>query len=150
MAINPPRSLPERRHDVLTRLKDDVDLWVSTADAGGVPYLVPLSFLWIDETFLIATPPTAPTARNLTAGGNVRLALGATRDVVLVEGVARPLTTAELGTMGDAYAAHTGWDPRAEGTDYQYFRIEPRRIQAWREVNELKGRDIMRDGVWLD
>ena len=30
-----------------------------------------------------------------------------------------------------------------------YFRITPRRIQAWREENELAGRDLMRDGCWL-
>jgi hypothetical protein len=26
---------------------------------------------------------------------------------------------------------------------------DPRRIQAWREVNELPGRELMRDGHWL-
>ena len=25
----------------------------------------------------------------------------------------------------------------------------PRRIQAWREVNEQPGRELMRDGRWL-
>jgi NADPH-dependent FMN reductase len=28
-------------------------------------------------------------------------------------------------------------------------RLRPRRIQAWREENELAGRDLMRDGRWL-
>jgi hypothetical protein len=28
-------------------------------------------------------------------------------------------------------------------------RISPRRIQAWREVNELPDRELMRDGRWL-
>ncbi|MFD4829878.1 pyridoxamine 5'-phosphate oxidase family protein [Streptomyces uncialis] len=150
MALAPPRSLHERRHDALKRLESDIDLWVSTAGQDGVPYLVPLSFLWTDGIFLVATPPTSPTARNLTASGRVRLSLGPTRDVVLVEGTARPLTTDELGTRGDAYAERTGWDPRTDRTAYQFFQIEPQRIQAWREVNELKGRDLMRDGVWLD
>jgi hypothetical protein len=30
-----------------------------------------------------------------------------------------------------------------------YFRIVPYRVQAWREVNELRGRTLMRDGQWL-
>jgi hypothetical protein len=29
------------------------------------------------------------------------------------------------------------------------FRVVPSRIQAWREENELSGRDVMRDGQWL-
>ena len=27
--------------------------------------------------------------------------------------------------------------------------ISPRRIQAWREANELPDRELMRDGQWL-
>ncbi len=32
---------------------------------------------------------------------------------------------------------------------YAYFRIVPGQVQAWREVNELAGRTLMRDGGWL-
>ena len=39
--------------------------------------------------------------------------------------------------------------PRAEAAAYRWFRIFPRRIQAWREVNELPDRELMRDGRWL-
>jgi hypothetical protein len=31
----------------------------------------------------------------------------------------------------------------------RWFRISPRRIQAWREVNEMPDRELMRDGRWL-
>jgi hypothetical protein len=34
-------------------------------------------------------------------------------------------------------------------TPYRWFRISPRRIQAWREVNGLADRELMRDGRWL-
>jgi hypothetical protein len=40
----------------------------------------------------------------------------------------------------------TGFGPRALVTRYRWFRTSRRRIQAWREVNELPGRDLMRDG----
>ena len=43
----------------------------------------------------------------------------------------------------------SGFDPRALATPYRWFRISPRRIQAWREVNELTDRELMRDGRWL-
>jgi hypothetical protein len=43
----------------------------------------------------------------------------------------------------------TGFGPRVLATPYRWFRISPRRIQAWREVNELPGRELMRDGRWL-
>jgi len=33
---------------------------------------------------------------------------------------------------GDRFVAQTGFDPRALATPYRWFRISPRRIQAWR------------------
>ena len=47
---------------------------------------------------------------------------------------------------GDRFAARAGFDPRALATPYRWFRISPRRIQAWREVNELPHCELMRDG----
>ena len=50
---------------------------------------------------------------------------------------------------GDRLAGRTGFDPRALATPYRWFRIFPRRIQAWREVDELPDRELMRGGRWL-
>ncbi|MEQ4721568.1 pyridoxamine 5'-phosphate oxidase family protein [Nonomuraea sp. B19D2] len=144
-----PRTPDQRKQDTLDRLEHDVDLWVATAGEGGVPYLVPLSFLWDGATLLIATATASPTARNLLATGRVRLGVGLVRDVVLIEGTAEATPAADiLAEVGDAFAAKAGFDPREEPDPYHYFRITPLRLQAWREANELKGRDLIRDGKW--
>jgi len=143
----PARSPSQRLADARRRLDQDTDAWVATADPHtGAPYLVPLSFLWDGATLLIATPERSPTGRNLLATGLARLGIGPTRDLVLVEGVAQ--ATAVAAGTADAFAAKTGFDPR-QLTGYRYFRIRPQRVQAWREANELAGRDLMRDGRWL-
>ncbi|MFH8369499.1 pyridoxamine 5'-phosphate oxidase family protein [Streptomyces sp. NPDC018031] len=150
MAGAPPRGLEERLRDTRTRLESDVDLWVATSGASDGAHLVPLSFLWDGTAILISTPRASITGRNLLADGRVRLSLGPTRDVVIVDGTAEPVDIADLGPeTGDAFAARTGFDPRELDGRYQYFSIRPRRIQAWREANELRGRDLMRDGRWL-
>lgn len=147
----PPRTAQQRKRDTLRRLEEDVDAWVATAnEETGAPYLIPLSFLWDGSSLLVATPSSSPTGRNLQTGGKVRIGIGPTRDVVLIEGTVQTLTAAELPTgAGDAFAAKTGFDPRLEQVTYLFFRIHPHRIQAWRESNELKGRDLMLDGAWL-
>jgi len=145
-----PRSRAERRRDTEHRFAHDVDAWVASASADGAPYLVPLSFDWDGEALVVATPVDSPTGRNLAATRAVRLGLGQTRDVIMIEGEVEVL---EIGALpqerGDLFAARTGFDPRALATPYRWFRIRPRRIQAWREVDELSGRDLMRDGRWL-
>ena len=144
-----PRSRDRRRRDTEHRLAHDVDLWVASASADGTPYLVPLSFDWDGESLLVATPTKSPTGRNLAATRTVRLGLGPTRDVVMIDGAVEVLEIDELPKeRGDRFATHTEFDPRTPATPYRWFRISPRRIQAWREVNELDDRELMRDGRW--
>ena len=145
-----PRSRAERRRDTEDRLTHDVDVWVASASADGTPYLVPLSFDWDGEALLVATPTNSPTGRNLAATGAARLALGHTRDVSMIDGEVEVIAIDALPReAGDRFAARTGFDPRAESSPYRWFRITPRRIQAWREVDELPGRELMRNGEWL-
>jgi hypothetical protein len=144
------RSRAQRRRDTEQRLAHDVDLWVASASVDGAPYLVPLSFDWDGEALLVSTPADSPTGRNLVAGRKVRIALGHTRDVSMIEGDVEVLEIDALPREhGDRFAARSGFDPRELATRYRWFRILPRRIQAWREVNELPDRDLMRDGSWL-
>jgi hypothetical protein len=111
---------------------------------------VPLSFDWDGEALLVATPTDSPTGRNLAATRAVRLGLGHTRDVSMIEGEVEVLGIDALPQQrGDRFVAYTGFDPRALATPYRWVRISPRRIQAWREVNELSDRKLMRDGRWL-
>jgi hypothetical protein len=145
-----PRPRAQRRRDTEHRLTHDVDVWVASASADGAPYLVPLSFDWDGEALLLATPADSTTSRNLATTRSVRLALGHTRDVSMIEGEVEVLDTDALPqALGDRFAARTGFDPRSLATPYPWFRISPRRIQAWREDNELTGRELMRDGHWL-
>ena len=147
--IEPPRSLEQRTADVLARLRGDVDLWVASADADGDAYLVPLSFVWDGAAVIFATPRSSRTARNLVRAGSARVALGLTRDVVMLDGVVEAIAIGTDPALEEAHAAATGFDPRAEPEEYVYLRITPREIQAWREANELSGRKVMRAGRWL-
>jgi hypothetical protein len=123
---------------------------VASASADGAPYLVPLSFDWDGEALLMATPKDSPTGRNLAASRAVRLALGHTRDVSVIDGEVEVLEIDALAQeLSNGFVARTGFDPRAEAAPYRWFRIFPRRIQAWREANELPDRELMRHGRWL-
>lgn len=146
----PARSRSQRKSDTLERLRTDVDLWVASASDDAVAYLVPLSYLWDGSALTFATPRDSRTAVNLIRAGWARVALGPTRDVVIIEG---PVEAIPIGTdpeLEDAHALTTGFDPRELTEEYVYLRITPREVQAWRESNELSGRRLMRDGMWIE
>ena len=144
-----PRSRSQRTADTLERLRGDVDLWVASASESGEAYLVPLSYHWDGSTLTIATPSASPTARNLLRAGRARVAIGQTRDVVIVEGTVEALPIGVNPELEDSHARSAGFDPRTLSDEYVYLRITPQEIQAWRESNELAGRVLMRDGAWL-
>jgi Pyridoxamine 5'-phosphate oxidase len=144
--MDAPRSAQQRKSDTLARLTSEVDAWIATADEAGNGYLLPLSFLWDGTGVIVSTPPSSVTGRNLSRAGRVRVGLGQLRDVTMIDGTAEPV---QDDRTKDAFAAKHGWDPRNDSGEYAWFRIVPDRIQAWREVNELSGRALMRDGDWL-
>ena len=78
------------------------------------------------------------------------MGIGAVRDVVLIHGTAAVVSMADVDQAeADLFAERSGFDPRDLSSPYAYLRVTPRRIQAWREENELAEREIMRDGRWL-
>lgn len=126
-----------------------VDVWVATASPSGAPHLVPVSLAWVDERVVIAVEGRSVTAHNLAATGAARLALGPPRDVVMIDAtLERAVDVAAGDPLGAAYAAQADWDPR-QSDGYEFLVLRPVRLQAWREANEMVGRTLMRDGVWL-
>ena len=150
MTLDAARSREQRRRDTVEKLGNDVDLWVASADETGNAHLVPLSFYWDGSTITIATPRASRTARNLVRAGWARVALGPTRDVVIVEGPVEAIPIGTDAALEEAHADAAGFDPRTLADEYVYLRITPDSIQAWREANELEGRHLMRRGTWLD
>ncbi|HSV40182.1 MAG TPA: pyridoxamine 5'-phosphate oxidase family protein [Nocardioidaceae bacterium] len=144
------RDLETRKTDSLAMLQtENIDVWVATASAEGAPYLVPVSLAWVDECLVIAIAASSVTARNLSESGEARLGVGPTRDVVMIHAtVEKSLDVAADDELWTAYTAQADWDPRREA-GYQFFVLRPSRVQAWREVNEMARRTLMRDGTWL-
>lgn len=145
-----PRDLPTRKADTLAVLATPaIDVWVATASSAGDPHLVPLSLAWVDERVVVAVEPSSVTARNLATSGTARLAVGPTRDVVMIDaGLDRVVDVRDDAALGEAYAAQADWDPRASD-GYAFLVLRPVRVQAWREADEIPGRTLMRDGTWL-
>ena len=144
-----PRPREQRKQDALTRLRDDLDLWVASAGEDGDAYLIPLSFHWDGETITVATPHSSPTAKNLARAGSCRIGAGTTRDVVMIDGTVEVIPMGSDPALEDAHAKGADFDPRGLTPEYVYLRVTPTRIQAWREANEIPGRDLMRQGEWL-
>ena len=146
----PPRDRATRKDHALEMLgRPDIDGWVATTSASAQPHLVPLSLAWVGQRVVIAVPASSKTARNIDNRTTVRIGVGTTRDVVMIDAVMESQRGAELDSaLRSSYTAQAGWDPGRE-SGYVFLVLRPTRVQAWRERNEMRGRDLMVDGRWL-
>jgi hypothetical protein len=146
----PARTAAQRKTDLLDLLAREEDAWVASAGATGEAYLIPLSYHWDGSRLVFATLERSKTARNLRRAGHARVSLPSTRDVVILEGPVAFIPIDFDTALADAFAARLKWDPRREPQPYVYFTLTPDRLQTWRDVEELTGRDVMVDGTWQD
>lgn len=143
----PARSTEQRRIDVLRRLGHDRHLWIASA-AGGPAHLIPLAFVWYGDEILMATKAGSRTARNLCEVGQARVAVGDSRDVVLIDGPVELTAPGQLDAGQTAAFGTLPIDPTVV-PGMVCIRLRPRRIQAWRGPHEIDDRLVMRAGRWL-
>jgi hypothetical protein len=144
------RATEQRKRDAIAKLEGDMDVWVATAAEHQNAHLVPLSLCWHNEEVVVATEARSRTAQNAERSGQARLALGPSRDVVIIDAVASVVDAVDADPLiKKAFRDRTGWDPGGGGGDWVYIRLRPRTVQVWREVDEITGRTVMRDGTWI-
>jgi hypothetical protein len=146
------RSTEERKADALAKLTAvNANVWVGSALPSGAVHLVPVSHTWNGTEVVVATGPGSPTVANITANPKVRLVLGETRDVVMIDAVlvsgVPALMPRRHRPMG--LSPSPGWDPPTDDGDYVYLVPGPERIEVWREAEDLAGRTVMRSGSWM-
>jgi catechol 2,3-dioxygenase-like lactoylglutathione lyase family enzyme len=145
-----PRPAQQRKADTLAKFAErHNDIWV--ASAPGAVHLVPLSFAWTGSRIIIVTEEASPTVQNITASMRARLALGPTRDVVVIDAeIDRTMPYEEApNDLVASYRAQADWDPAQAIGNFVMVLLRPVRIQAWRGANEILGRTLTRHGQWL-
>jgi general stress protein 26 len=145
-----PRTSEQRKRDTVDLLEArGADLWLASASRAGKVHLVPLSFAWDGTHLLVAIAASSVTAKNVAETNRVRIGLGRTRDVVMIDAtVESSFPAADADAVADRYAEQAGWDPRVDA-DFVFLKLRPSRVQAWRESDEIDGRTLMRNNNWL-
>jgi hypothetical protein len=144
------RTTEQRTRDVLALFDNEIDAWVASASADGDAHLIPLSYHWTGSEFLVAVPENSVTARNLLRAGKVRIAIGPTRDVAIVEGDVVVTSPPDDDPLWEIHASGSGFDARDTDVQYALLIITPKKVQTWRNSDELEGRHVMRNGEWIE
>src|SRR4051812_47309883 len=121
---------------IADQLAHEEVIWLTTVDAKGVPYPVPVWFLWDGQTVLIYSRPNKPKLRHIEGTPHVALHFNsdpAATKVGVILGTAQIEASAPPATDVPAYvakyrapAAQLGWTPEQFAADYPVaLRITP-------------------------
>jgi general stress protein 26 len=142
--------LAERREAAIERLRAGGNFWLATASDGRGAHLIPASYWWDGSRLTTATFEDSRTLKNVRAQPRVRVSVGSTADVLMIDATAVVVAVADVDTAAaEGYARASGNDPRSV-SGFVYVRLTPERMQVWRGAAEFAGRTVMRGGVWLD
>lgn len=134
----------------MAKLEAGGDAWLATSGRAG-PHLVPLSLAWdsANGDLIFCIEQGTLTSRNIAIEPVVRVGIGPTRDVLMIDGTAQV-----AGLVNDDiplalfFYEKAGWDPRLNGDNLIFIRVTPSRMQAWRGVDEASNRTVMINGAW--
>ena len=143
------RTLSERRDAALERLRAGGNLWLATASGRRGPHLIPVSFWWDGTRLTTATLENSRTLSNVQAQPRVRVSIGSTSDVLMIDAVAAVIAAADLeDSVVEGYERASGVPRSTPG--FVYLQLAPKRMQVWKGPAEFSGRTVMRAGAWLD
>jgi len=143
------RSVDERKRDVIAVLEAQSHMWLTTAHEGR-PHAIGVSAWWDGADLVVTTIGTSRTAVNLREARTATLVAGAPDDaVVIVADLIESMPAAGAEQVARGFSGAMGWDPREVGEGWDFFRLRPSRIQAFRGYEEIEGREVMRRGRWL-
>lgn len=143
-----PRGLDQRRDAALERLAASHQFWLATGGGRHGVHLIPVAYVWDGTTLTTATFERSRTAANIRADERVRVAVGDTADVVMIDATASVVPVAEIDQESADGYAEVSADPRT-APGFIYIRIIPQRVQVWKGLHEFPGRTVMADGEWL-
>jgi PPOX class probable F420-dependent enzyme len=112
----------------LERLLSEKNIWLATTRPDGRPHLVPIWFVWVDESFFVCTESQSVKARNLRANPRASVALENGAQPIVAECQARLIEQPYPAAVIAAFLAKFEWDIT---TDQQYNILIALHPQRW-------------------
>jgi hypothetical protein len=150
MTSTPLRDVATRKKDVLETLAKNGRFWLGTADPTGKPHVIAVSAWWESEEFVVATLGSSRTARNIEMNPRVTMATGAFNDAIVIHAqMIESRAVEDSPDLAKGFKAVMGWEPGEVGPGWIFLRLRPTKIQAFRDYEEIEGRDVMLRSRWL-
>jgi len=112
------------------RLTAGRNYWIATTRPNGRPHARPVWAIWFEDVLYFSTGSLASV--NLASNPEITVHLEFDNDVVIVEGVAGPVSDLSLvRRMVDVYNQKYHWDVDPENLPGPFYAVRPRVAFGW-------------------
>jgi hypothetical protein len=120
------------------RLETARNYWIATTRSTGRPHARPVWGIWLEDTFYFSTGSLA--AQNLAANPAITLHLESGSEVVIIEGMAEPVTDEALvERIVHQYNAKYNWDLDLYNLPDPFLAVRPEIAFGW--IADASGQD---------
>ena len=113
------------------RLQEDKNIWLATVRADGKPHLVPIWFVYIDNSIFICIEPDSVKVRNLLKSAQVSLVLEDGSHPLICEGSAKFMHGGIPSHINEHFKQKYDWDISKETRYTQLIEIIPDKWLFW-------------------
>lgn len=113
--------------NVNKRLQMERNLWLATVRPNNTPHLVPIWFVWLNETVYLCTPLSSVKARNIENNSSVVFALEDGDNPLVINALAKILPDAPAQVV-EAFQAKFDWDIREDAVHNAIIELVPTRV----------------------
>lgn len=114
-----------------SRLLSDRNIWLATTRPSGMPHLVPIWFVWLDERFYICTGARSVKARNLRLCPRAVVALEDGNHPLIAECSAEFLPRPFAGAVVAAFQEKYIWNIADDPTYDAVIALTPIKWLSW-------------------
>lgn len=134
----------ERWRAIEARLGRELTIWMATVRDDGRPHLVPVWFVWLDETLYFCTGAESQKFANLRGNQSISLSLPDTGNVLIIEGEAHAADRNTTETLAEYFYNKYEWDFRYDAAaDWRLVEVTPHKILAWGDGYDDEGPRVL-------
>lgn len=111
----------------LERLQSAQNIWLATVRPNGTPHLVPIWFVWLDNSAFICTGRSSVKGRNMLANPRVAFALEDGNDPLVIQAEAQLVTEITPAVVA-AFQQKYDWRIVDDAQYNAVFRLNPTRV----------------------
>ncbi len=113
------------------RLAEAANVWLATVRKDGRPHLVPVWFVFIEQSFWVCVAPDSVKARNISANPGVVLALEDGSTPLICEGIAASVETPWSKAVVNGFHNKYDWDILSDTQYGLLLNILPTKLLSW-------------------